>query len=845
MRDTLNCLISKANPMIRLKKYSDWLWILVSVVVVVLGLLSLNMSQSTAIQTTAGTTTVNITSDRSWLFLTSECATVTWNIEGISALYVDGEGRIGADSIEFCPQVNQTSLLFEVVDQNNISRNYELKIHYWLDELLYALSFSGIVFAGIAIAYFLILSDMTRKPPIGFSLFLLVSLSIGVSINRNNSMFVPVIDIEQGNTSVYFAAETNQALFPEECIGIRWHVVNADSVQINGVEQSLEGTSTHCQQDGDVAQLRVNESDDVFEIPLFFLFPHLANTSWYAGLSVVALILCALIYFPLLWQIAYRGWQARHRHDFIVAGSLFLLATVLYLPFGWSHVGHWEEWVIKAYIQGMPNDWLDNELRTRLFVIVPHTLAHILTPNSFIGYNVIHMLMFFGKSLFLYGILRKLNLPLVLAFLVSALFMIYPVNSAIMSLRSFPMQFSALSLLLAGYLILEFREHPSRLTMLGIWLALLFSVGSNESGYFIILIAPLFWLSLERRFNWKSMNMMAFWLMMPAVRLAYTFGLLATGRGFYLSEDLDTMAGTPLDRLNLILQTLMNSYNETYPKGWGEAIGTLSTTDYVLWSVIGTVIVMLTVWWLHRHAEPMLSIRRHIILIVSGFIFLIPAVGVLILLDFYRNDTWRVFFYAPISGAVVVVGILSLLMSRFSSKSMRHGMMLLGVGIIFVPSLNRALNQHDLFVNQAIAKEEFFRTFVEQAPAVDTSAQVIVVSDLALDELRAVGLHELIRRDMFPSALFLLYDKAPPDYIFLCVMDVSCSANAEHVTIDFPFREIPYETLIVFHLDTNLVLTLQNSLDDLSGFPVAIETYQPLMLIDSSAPLSSGGRLLP
>jgi hypothetical protein len=836
---------AKVNDMARLKKHSDWLWPLASSLIIILGLSSLNSWQPATIQTTAGTATVDISSDKSWMFPFSDCPTITWNIEGINALYVDGEGKIGSDTIVFCPQVNLSSVEFEVVDQNDITRNYTFKIHYWLDELLYALSFAGIAYAGIACVYFLLISDITRKPPIGFSVFLLLSLSIGVGIIRNNAVSAPVIDVRQGNTFIYFSANTNQALFPEECIDIRWQIVNADGVTINGIEHPLAGTSQHCQQDGDVTHLRVHGSDKSFEIPLNFLFPHLPNTSWYAVLSIIALIICVLVYSPLLWQIIYGGWQAGYRQDFVVVGSLFLLAMILYIPFGWSHVGHWEEWVIKAYVQGMPNTWLDTELRTRLFVIVPHTLAHILTPNSFIGYNVIHMLMFLGKSIFLYGILRKLNLPLLLAFLVSALFMVYPVNSAIMSLRSFPMQFSTLSLLLAGYLILHIREYPSRLGTIGVWLALLFNVGSNESGYLIILIAPMFWLGLEGRLNWKSIQLTAIWLMMPAVRLAFTFALLASERGFYLSGDLDSMAGTPLERLNLIFRALINSYLETYPTGWAEAVTTLLTPDYLIWSVIGTVIVLLTAWWLIRQDEIILSIRQHIKLIFWGLIFLIPAVGVMISLDFYRNDTWRVFFYAPISGAVVVIGILSLLVTRISSKSIRHGVLLFAIGLIFIPSLSRALNQHDYFVNHAIVKEEFFHAFTTQAPAINPSAQVIVVSDLSFDDLRDVGLFELIRRDMFQSALYLLYDKVTPDYVFVCIMDDLCNASDDGLIVNFPLREIPYDDLIVFHLDTDLTLTLKESLQGLSGFPDSTESYQPMMYIDLDASVPQGVRLLP
>lgn len=831
--------------MIRLKKYSDWLWILVSLVPMLFIALSMSSAQPSRIQETAGTTTIDISSDKAWLSPFSDCPKITWEIEGISALYVNGDGRIGSDSMEFCPQVTQSSVEFEVVDEIDISRNYTLRIHYWLDELLYALTFAGLAFAGLASIYFIVVSDFSRKPPIGFSIFLLVSLAIGVAAIRNNSVSMPYFDVQQGDTSIYFSADTNLALFPEECIPIRWQVINADRVTVNDIEQPLSGTTQHCQQDGDVARLRVDGSGESFGIPLRFVFPHLPNTSWYAVLSIISLILCVLIYLPLLGQVIYRGWKASHRHDFLVIMTLFLLAMILYLPFGWSHVGHWEEWVIKAYVQGMPNDWLDNELRTRLFVIVPHTLAHILTPTSFLGYNLIHMLMFFGKSVFLYGILRKLGLPLHLAFLVSALFMVYPVNSAIMSLRSFPMQFSALSLLLAGYLMLHIREQPSRLGIVGVWMALLFSVGSNESGYFIILIVPLFLVLLERRLSWKTSNLTILWLMMPIARLTMTYGLLATERGFYQSNNLDTMAGVPLDRLSPILHALGASYTETFSAGWLEAINSFSSTDYLMWSGLGTLIVMCTAWLLMRRDAMNLSIRQHIVLIVSGFFFLIPAVGVMISLDFYRNDTWRVFFYAPISGAVVVIGVLSLLATRIRSQSIHHAILLIFIGIIFIPSFNRALNQHGFFVQHAIAKEEFFRAFIQQAPAIESSAQVIVVSDLSLTELPSVGLYELIRRDMFSSALYLLYDNVPREFVFVCVMDDTCRANEDLLTVTFPYREIPYDELIIFHLDTNLTLTLIDTLDEISSFPGTSETYQPRDYVDVYAPAPHGIKLLP
>lgn len=823
-------------------------WVGLTVILLVIVTTSILIAPPPHIETSNGETIVNISADKSWLIAPGACTTITWQIEGISALYVDGEGKIGADSMDYCPVVNAPSPLFEVVDTNGITRSYRILIHYLLDEILYALSFAGIAFAFCAVIYYLIHPDLSQRPPLAFSVFLLVALSLTVGLLRHTASPAPLLDTQEGDTIVYLKADVSRAFFPEECIPLTWHVLNAEQVTINGVEQALQGTSQHCQPDGDRAILEISRSEGsplTYELPLQFTFPHLDNTSWYAVLSLISLIACAGIYLPLAFQISRKAWQSGNRYDFIVAGSLLLLAIILYLPFGWSHVGHWEEWVIKAYIEGMPNDWLDNELRTRLFVIVPHTLAHILTPNSFAGYNLIHTLMFFGKSLFLYAILRKLHLPLLTAFFISALFMVYPVNSAIMSLRSFPMQFSAVSLLGAGYLILYLRENPSRLAMAGIWLALLFSVGANESGYLIILIAPLFWLALERGPNWKVLNLTAIWYMMPAVRGAFTFGLLATGRGFYLSGDLDSMAGTPLDRLQPILRALGNTYQLTYPAGWQEAFSTLSTRHFLLPSIIGAGLIVVTGWYLYQYESTRLTLRQTIALIGAGLIFMIPAVGVMISLDFYRNDTWRVFFYAPISGAVVIVGLIVLVTDRIPADNIRKYGYLIIIGLLCIPAFNRALNQHSYFVDQAIAKEGFLRALVEQAPAYDPATQFIVISDIALADLPPTGLHEFVRRDMFASALYLLYDHQPPQYVYLCVMDDSCTTDDDHLTVIFPYREIPYSELVVFHLKSDLSVTRIDSLDRLSSFPDDIADYQPQQWILNTANPSPRLAILP
>ena len=75
--------------------------------------------------------------------------------------------------------------------------------------------------------------------------------------------------------------------------------------------------------------------------------------------------------------------------------------------------------------------------------------------------------MFWGKMILLYGILRQVNVSPLLAFMATLLFLVYPVNSGLMSLRSYQMTFSKLALLAAVYLAFDFRENSRSVVFAG------------------------------------------------------------------------------------------------------------------------------------------------------------------------------------------------------------------------------------------------------------------------------------------------------------------------------------------------------------------------------------------
>ena len=165
----------------------------------------------------------------------------------------------------------------------------------------------------------------------------------------------------------------------------------------------------------------------------------------------VGLALAALIFLPLIGRALRSCLEQRRHADLLICGGYLAFLLLLFMPAGFDSIGHWETWNYRAFLEGQSSWNVSYELTTRFWVAVPHLLAMIISPDSFIGFHVTHLLIIWGKLVLLYGILRKLKFSRLFAFLATMLFMVYPVNAALLSLRSLPNQFSIMALLAATF----------------------------------------------------------------------------------------------------------------------------------------------------------------------------------------------------------------------------------------------------------------------------------------------------------------------------------------------------------------------------------------------------------
>ena len=513
----------------------------------------------------------------------------------------------------------------------------------------------------------------------------------------------------------------------------------------------------------------------------------------------VGLALAALIFLPLIWRALRKTLRSRQYSDLLVCGSFLVVLLLLYLPFGFDSIGLWETWSYRAFLEGQHSWNTDHELVTRFWVAVPHLLATIISPDSFVGFHLVHLLIFWAKMVLFYGTMRKLGLLRLHAFLVSILFMIYPVNSALISLRSLPNQFSIMSLLVAGYLALDFRDNPSRLHLMGIWLGLVFNVVSNETAYAIILVAPLLWHLRERRAGWKNHNLTVIWFLFPLCKVAHLLLLSALNMSFYNSHVFDVSAASTGFGGDFFGR-LVEVYHQTFIGGWQDAVTSLGDSSWLSWSLVMLLPVVAIGWYLSRgHVQIGFSTNGQAWLaLLSGLLFIIPSVGVLIWLDQYSDDLWRMYFYVPIAAAIVLFSVIILLTSPLRNTRFRTVIMIAICLVLILPATVRLLAQHQHYVTRANSKALMLMDLLRLIPQINPDTVILLTTDMSQEQLDASVIYEFnYSNDLDNNMLYVLYGKGQPVHSTYCYSANRCSTFGGEETILSAPQEMLHRTLVV------------------------------------------------
>ncbi len=170
-------------------------------------ILSLRVSYLTTSQTITDTpadsASVHFTLQPSIVFYPQQMVEVAWQLEGIQSVFLNENGRIGAD--KFSEAINHCSLYtWSVTFQDGTTRDYELQPHYlWTDGLLFLI-------IGVGLSLLLFFGNHHLRHRLGLLLIGLLHLTLGYHLfpvtcdHPLNHIVQPLITVAYGMTLLLF-----------------------------------------------------------------------------------------------------------------------------------------------------------------------------------------------------------------------------------------------------------------------------------------------------------------------------------------------------------------------------------------------------------------------------------------------------------------------------------------------------------------------------------------------------------------------------------------------------------------------------------------------------------------
>ena len=716
------------------------------------------------IDTTFAGASIHLSADRSWMITSGNCVLLTWDVDGIESIRINGEEMSGSGEKSYCPSNAHSNAQFEITAQDGTLRTFSLSILIvHLPNLALWLVFVVLALFMIIAVYFVVTHRLDEPPP--FRIFQVLSVALIV--------FAFVMSFFAQMSVIYYVLEALRRVF--------------------------------------------------------------SNPAWpYFGV-----LLALIIYAPLLFLSLRDTLKSDERRDLVAIGGFFFVALLLYLPFGLEDIGQWESWAYRAYLEGRPSK-ISIELVSRFWSLGPPTLAGLISADSFAGYHLVYLLMLWGMSTFFYAVLRRLKVSPLFAFLASVLLLAYPVNTGLLSLRSSPHTVNKFLLFVAIYFVLCCREDSTRLRLLGVWLALFFSVGFYEADYAIVLVIPVLWWWQRPSRSWRNVNLSAIWYLVPAAKIAYLALLTISSRPYY-GRNLAARAGEfeqfSVDSVTYFLDVVGTVYRQTFFGGWHEALNVVSQNQWIVPTLLGLALTGFIATYLARNSDSAIFPSRGSIVraLLSGLLFILPSIGVLMWSDLYNRELWRMYIYVPIGAAIAVCSLILLIALPIKNGRLRNvvtiGMFLL----LLLPALSRLFVQRAHFATSAERKAEVLLQIVKEVPRFDPDARVAILTEMSRSELKEKKIDELWW-NMLDSAVYILYENARPKVSFLCILGEHCSTNDLTIRTRYLEDIDDYGEFVFFSLHSDLSVELLRELPlELGGG--YNDTYFPERLIDTSAPI--------
>lgn len=535
-----------------------------------------------------------------------------------------------------------------------------------------------------------------------------------------------------------------------------------------------------------------------------------------------------------------------HRWIWHILSLLALIALTLmfWLPFGFNIGAQEDTWNISAGIMEGIGRWYDpGYIPTRPLSAWAWLIAWMLTPDSFVGLNIVMAAGIALKGMLAYALARQVipdSLGIALAF--GALAILHPADANIFYLDAINIHlslvgvFAAVNLLVWSWRLTGWRRG---VTLIAACAVQLWTLGTYEAGVPLLFFAPPILLMLPhppspsprregesglgREVIRRWLITTAIWMIPLAIWGVAFAAAYFSGQSSYFTG----LAGNISSRREYV-ERLFVGYRHTLIDSLPLGVTTLDRTDQPATLIALSVVAGIGFAALIGRSNGQLKgkPRRWLVILAAGF----AAVGLGLL--FYLPTTmlisyyFRAYYYASIGGAIVLLALAGWIGSRFG-----RGAFAVIVGIMIGVFALRHLIIHDIIVDRWWQMRENLADIVRAVP--DPAPHTLI---LVLDSAER-PIHESVPYNLhFYSALRMVYN----DFTlipWLCWDDQRPEISLRQTcTFEADALDIPGLWVGDWRTPYDRVLVLEYNGDEaviVDTLPVDAPSYDPAARIES------------
>lgn len=527
--------------------------------------------------------------------------------------------------------------------------------------------------------------------------------------------------------------------------------------------------------------------------------------------------------------------------------GMFVIALVLWLPFGFKTTGLIEELSITEQLDAghsfffITPDSVMSISRSRPLQMFFFTASYLLDRDSYQFYNIFMLLFFFGKIVVTYWlVLQFLPGKKVLAFVTGVLFMLYPADTGVFALRVIHVHSAILAYLLAVYLLIQFyrqRGWKSILAILASGLLVIFSLGQYQIALAAAAVTPFILLYFGRP-NRRFLIATGAWYASAAIILLYeVWAAKQPGIEAYEAVLMPT-ADLVTNPFRSLLTAVLVGYQRQI-SAWSAAINKLNDLPtYSVYIAIGLIASVIVGWWLlrqkpHEDYSQSISWQRYTLVLLTGIALFPIGIATYLPLPNYRFEDFRIYLLAMF-GSAVVLALLLYLISRLVGHYRETIFLVFALPFIGLGLLS-ALTQQQRYVNYSLEQQNILQQTVAQAPQLKPNTAIVLIDPAGTLKKAYVFYYGALLQ---PTLRYVYSDNALEAYY--CPVygadddSQTCQFKADGLHIRSLPAALTYDRLLLFMTSDSGALKLLNAEDAAATFQIT--GYDPAAHIIGTQP---------